>query len=60
MNRHDTEGLVVLFKGLAGGLGFVWLLGFAIGYKDPATPWVIATLAGVCLYVSFKIYKRGI
>lgn len=60
MNKPGVEALVVLLKGVAGGLGFVWLFGFAIGYPNAWLPWLIAALAVAALIGSFQIYKRGI
>lgn len=60
MSKQTIDGLVVLLKGIAGGLGFVWLFGFAIGYPNAWLPWVIAALAVAALVGSFEIYKRGI
>lgn len=56
MSSEDKAGLVVLFRGLAVGLGFVWLFGFAIGYQGWSwvACWVLAGLAVGSLVVASK------
>lgn len=44
----------IIAYGLAVGFGFVWLLGFAVGYKDPITPFVLFGLAVASLWVARK------
>jgi len=45
MSSEDKAGLVVLLRGLATGMGFVWLFGFAVGYQGGA--WVACWLLGI-------------
>jgi hypothetical protein len=55
MSSEDKAGLAVLFRGLAVGLGYVWLFGFAIGYQDWGwVAWVLAGLAVGSLVVASK------
>lgn len=56
MSSEDKAGLVVLFRGLALGLGFVWLFGFAIGYSEWA--WVACWLLPVGAVASLVVASR--
>jgi hypothetical protein len=42
VSRADVEALVVLWKGIALGFGFVWLFGFAVGYPNAWLPLILA------------------
>jgi hypothetical protein len=44
-------------RGVALGLGFVWLLGFAVGYQNGFAPFGLAGLCVACLWVAQKISK---
>lgn len=58
MSSEDKAGLVVLFRGLAVGLGFVWLFGFAIGYQGAEwVAWVLAGLAVGSLVVAGRLNR---
>lgn len=48
------EALAVVLRSLAGGLGFVWLFGFAVGWSDPVSPFVVSTLAIGFLWGAFR------
>lgn len=58
MSSEDKAGLVVLFRGLAVGLGYVWLFGFAIGYQGSGwVAWVLAGLAVGSLVVAGRLNR---
>lgn len=44
----------IIFYGLAVGLGFFWVMGFAIGYPNPFVPVIPFALAVFCLWVGWK------
>jgi hypothetical protein len=44
----------IIAYGLATGLGFVWLLGFAVGYQDPFTPFILFSLMVGALRLGWK------
>lgn len=41
--------------GLSAGLAFGWLGGFAIGYKDPITPFIVFALAVGMFFLGKKL-----
>jgi hypothetical protein len=45
----------IIFYGLAVGLGFFWIMGFAIGYPNPFVPVIPFALAVSCLWVGWKL-----
>lgn len=49
----------IVFYGLAVGFIFVWLFGFAVGYQDPISPWVIFSLSVASLVAGKKISDLG-
>jgi hypothetical protein len=51
VSKQNSE-FDIIWRGLATGLGFVWVMGFAIGYQDPITPWVLFVAAVACLWQS--------
>jgi hypothetical protein len=55
MSEKDKEGLVVLMRGVALGFGFVWLLGFAVGYQNGFVPFWLAGMSVGCLWIAKKI-----
>jgi SNF family Na+-dependent transporter len=59
MSSEDKAGLVVLFRGLAVGLGFVWLFGFAVGYQGAGwvACYVLAGLAVGSLVVASRLNR---
>ena len=57
MARQDTEELVVLWRGIAAGLGFIWLFGFAVGYQSVWWPVVIGGLSSQA-WLYAEIVKR--
>ena len=59
MSSEDKAGLVALFRGLAVGLWFVWLFGFAVGYQGWAwiACWVLAGLAVASLVVASRLNR---
>jgi hypothetical protein len=44
-------------RGVALGLGFVWLFGFAVGYQNGFVPFGLAVLSVGCLWLAQKISK---
>jgi apolipoprotein N-acyltransferase len=44
----------IIFYGLAVGFGFVWLMGFAIGYPNLFLPVIPFALAVLSLWVGWK------
>jgi hypothetical protein len=59
MSRSDVDALVVLWKGIALGFGFVWLFGFAVGYPNAWIPLIIAGASLGSLIYSFVIYAKN-
>lgn len=59
MSEKDKAGLALLFRSVAGGIGFVWLFGFAIGYQNAIAPIVLAGLAIGCLWIAKKILEMN-
>lgn len=51
--RVPKEFAIILY-GLSVGLGFVWIMGFAIGYPNPFVPVIPFALAVFCLWVGWK------
>jgi len=58
MDKQDTGDLVVLWRGVAAGLGFIWLFGFAVGYQSVWWPILIGGLASQALLYSEIIRRR--
>lgn len=58
MAKQDKESLVVLWQGVALGLGFIWLFGFAVGYQSVWWPIIIGGLASQALLYSEIIRRR--
>lgn len=44
----------IIFYGLAVGLGFVWIMGFAVGYPNLFVPVIPFALAVFCLIIGRK------
>ena len=59
LTKNDVEALVVLWKGIALGLGFVWVMGFAVGYPNAWLPWLFAGASLGSLVYSFLIYRKN-
>jgi uncharacterized membrane protein (Fun14 family) len=53
IRANTAQAWVSLFRGFAVGLGFCWLLGFAVGYESVLVPMVLASLV-----VSFMVLAR--
>jgi hypothetical protein len=51
MSKRNSE-FAIIWRGLAVGLGFVFIMGFAIGYRDGLTPWFLLGAATVCWWLS--------
>lgn len=49
-----SKEFAIIFYGLAVGLGFFWLMGFAIGYPNLFVPVIPFALAVFCLWVGWK------
>jgi apolipoprotein N-acyltransferase len=47
--------VATIFYGLAVGLGFFWIMGFAIGYPNPFVPVIPFALAVLSLWVGWKL-----
>jgi hypothetical protein len=45
----------IIWKGLGGGIAFAWLMGFAVGYRDSITPWVLLISAITCFVISKRV-----
>lgn len=58
MTDQTTEGLVVLWRGVAAGLGFIWLFGFAVGYQSVWWPIVIGGLSSQAWLYSEILRRR--
>lgn len=54
-----SKDLAVVVYGLAGGIGFVWLFGFAVGYPNPLVAWLLAGAWVGCLWLGSKIQKSS-
>lgn len=44
----------IIFYGLAVGLGFVWLMGFAVGYPNLFVPVIPFALAVFCVWLAWR------
>lgn len=53
--RNNLREFASVAYGLSAGLAFGWLGGFAIGYKDPITPFVVFALAVGMFFVGKKL-----
>jgi hypothetical protein len=56
MSSEDKAGLVALFRGLAVGLGFMWLFGFAVGYREWS--WLACVLLACGVVGSLVVASR--
>lgn len=56
MSKRGSE-FSIIWRGLAVGLGFMWLMGFAIGYRNSIDPWILLLAAIGCLVVAKWLEK---
>lgn len=53
----NLGGVAFVLRCLAGGVAFCWLGGFAIGWRDSATPFVLLAVAGLLYLVAWQLGK---
>lgn len=53
----NLGGVAFVLRCLAGGFGFIWLGGFAIGWRDGVTPLVVFAVAGLLYAVAWQLQK---
>ena len=51
MSRRNSE-VAIIWRGLAVGLGFIFIMGFAIGYPNSIVPGLLLLAAIGCLWMS--------
>jgi len=56
--RLTRRELSELLKALGGGVGFVWLFGFAIGYPNDFVPWALFAVWVGLMWASFKLFTK--
>lgn len=57
MTEANRSAVAFVIRALAGGVGFVWLMGFAIGYRSAGLPLGLFALA-VGLLVASGLVER--